>query len=394
MAVINTVVLKLACSTLITLVDTLSFSDAPYGAVVSAAGGARVVLDEYEVVIVRSHPKVIRTEIMESLRATVNELLRHLSDSKGDTNLLAIYRRRYVNLRWSHIRHKRWAPLEPDGNLVGNVFGLSTSKDMNEVKDRVNRVISSMGNERRIIQGLVVAVNDTFHGMTTLSSTVRSLTERAVNVKRVIENLGEDITEVSRGLALSQGYLVCEAILSLFEFHKANEVNFHRDYQLQRDLAEIGHVTEDLIAVSELRELLQDLNSPLDVSYIYRHFPIHLLSLSDTTVAYAFSIPRLDPEMYTAWSLVTVAYHSSGHFVKLSPELDSVAIGHTSGSIIDTKNCSSDLAGSPPVDANLLSPPPQLDAEAATASAPTIDRETVSFGPGSLYPRFAFTGGK
>ncbi|ELU05389.1 hypothetical protein CAPTEDRAFT_210065, partial [Capitella teleta] len=209
---------------------------------------------------------------------------------------------------------------------------------MNEVKDRVNRVISSMGNERRIIQGLVVAVNDTFHGMTTLSSIVRSLTERAVNVKRVIENLGEDITEVSRGLALSQGYLVCEAILSLFEFHKANEVNFHRDYQLQRDLAEIGHVTEDLIAVSELRELLQDLNSPLDVSYIYRHFPIHLLSLSDTTVAYAFSIPRFDPEMYTAWSLVTVAYHSSGHFVKLSPELDSIAIGHTSGSIIDTKN--------------------------------------------------------
>lgn len=318
----------------------LTFSEAPYGAVVTAGDGARVVANEYEVVVVRSHPKGVRTELMVKLHDTAREILQSLVDSEGDKNLLEIYKRRFANLKMIlRSRKKRWAVLEPIGNLVGSIFGLSTSKDMTEVRDHVNQIITGLGDQQRVIKGLTIAINDTRHNERALEGTIRSLTTRAANVQFIVNNIEATLTEIEKSRILTKGYLVIEAILSLFEFHKTQETLFDKAYQLTRDLAEVGHVTEDLVGPILLNSILKEINSPLHTSYIYRHFPVQLLSLTSARFAYLFTIPQLDPEVYSDWRIMMVPYHLNAHLVRVQPELSNVAIGHTSGSMIDTTGC-------------------------------------------------------
>lgn len=52
-----------------------------------------------------------------------------------------------------------------------------------------------------------------------------------------------------------------------------------------------------------------------------------------------FKIPQVDPEVYSDWRILLVPFYHRGQLVRIQPEMTSVAIGHTSGSMFDTSKC-------------------------------------------------------
>jgi hypothetical protein len=104
-------------------------------------------------------------------------------------------------------------------------------------------------------------------------------------------------------------------------------------------MAEIGHVTDDLIAPEKLNSILREIGSPLDPNYVYRYFPVHLLALTEFTFAYVFKIPKLTSEKYLAWNIATVPFLLDGQLMQLKPELFRVAVQHESGAMFDSTYC-------------------------------------------------------
>lgn len=320
-------------------VDTLQYTKVPFGTVVTADGEARTYSNEFEIVIVRSHPKVIRSEYTAKMHTSLFELLRSLQAKGADETLISVYKRRLLNLGQVHERTRRWAVLEPVGELAGSIFGLTTNRETQEIRDRLNQVIASFGEQNHVIRGLTVALNDTIHVQTAIQSTVRTLMDRSRNVQEIISKIHSKLGKIEKQLALSSSYMMIETILSLLEFLKTQEDNYETSFRLVREFAEVGHVTENLVSEPKLRMILREINSPLPTSYIYKNFPVRLLTLTSSEVGYIFTIPKVDPEVYSAWRVMTVPFLNNAGILRLQPELSAVALGHTSGSMINTENC-------------------------------------------------------
>ena len=324
---------------LLTDVNTMQYKVIPFGTVISADGEARTFSEVYEVVIVRSHPKVVRSEYTAKLQVRLFELLRCLEAEGAEEALISVYKRRLLNLGQVHERSKRWSLLEPIGELAGSLFGLTTNRETQEVRDRVNEVIANLREQNHIVRGLTVALNDTIHVQTEIQSTVRTLLDRSRNVQNIINRIHSKLSKIEKQMALSSSFMMIETILSLLEFLKTQEENYESSFHLVRDFAEVGHVTENLVSEPKLRMILREINSPLPTSYIYKNFPVKLFSLSSSEVGYIFMVPKIDPEVYSAWQITTVPFLDKARTLRIQPELSAVAVGHTSGSIIDTENC-------------------------------------------------------
>ena len=320
--------------------EGLNSTEVPYGVAIRALGNARSYAQQYDVIIIRSHPRVIGSELMNSLYAQTNAFIKFLASSRGDVNLLNVYRQRLSNLRWAGAtRRKRWSLLDPVGQLFGSIFGLTTNKASSQIKKKINDVIEKMTEHDQVIDGLTIAIKDLSHNQKDYEKTIQSLLERAQQVQSVIDVMYANITNIERKLIHTQSSVMIEAMLSLFEYYKTQEDRYDNMHRLTRDLAEIGHVTEDLIGQTRLRAILKEINSPLTVSYIYKYFPVHLVNLTPTEVAYVFTIPKVDPELYSAWHVAVVPHYHDHDYVQLIPELTWLGIGHTSGSLIDVSNC-------------------------------------------------------
>jgi hypothetical protein len=282
----------------------MEISEVPLGTFITEHGETRLYDSSIEIAIVKSHPSVIRDRLCQRIIAHVSGILQTLSDKTNsnstDLDLIVLYKRRLNNVKRSAIRQRRWAPLEPLGSAVGSLFGLASKKDMEETRDRINDVIDNMRGQYKMVKGLTVALNETIHNQAEIQISVQTLVERARNVERTVRGLHRDVDALMRNNILMNTYLLIESSLSMLEHFKAKEDIYHQQFQLTRDLAEIGHVTEDLIKSEKLESLLQSVGSPLTPLYVYKNFPVHLLELSREEVAYIFSIPILNPEKFTA----------------------------------------------------------------------------------------------
>ena len=320
-------------------VDTLHYTAVPFGTVITADGEARTYSDVFEIVIVRSHPKVVRTEHTVKMQTNLFELLRSLHAEGADETLISVYKRRLLNLSQTFQRAKRWAVLEPVGELAGSIFGLTTNRETQEIRERLNQVIASFGEQNHVIRGLTVALNDTIHVQTAIQSTVRTLLDRSRNVQEIISKIHSKLGNIEKQMALSSSYMMIETILSLLEFLKTQEDNYETSFHLVREFAEVGHVTENLVSEAKLRMILREINSPLPTSYIYKNFPVRLLTLTPSEVGCVFTVPKVDPEVYSAWRVMTVPFLNNVRTLRLQPELSAVALGHISGSMINTEKC-------------------------------------------------------
>ncbi len=112
-------------------------------------------------------------------------------------------------------------------------------------------------------------------------------------------------------------------------------------FRYQRDLSEIGHLTESLISRAKLTKLLNAIHSELSVEYLYRHFNVRLMSLSGVISSLGFwvSIPIVSGEAYTLWRIQTAPFLFDGAVRKVQLDSPEVGVGLNSGKIIVATDC-------------------------------------------------------
>lgn len=318
----------------------LNQSTVPFGAFAVNDGIVRTFSSTYDLVLVRSHPRSMKMEILNGLDGDFLRILQLMKRWRDGPEVLDVFYTRYRNLKVS-TRHRRWAPLEPIGELVGNIFGLASTDDIRAIRDRINAVITVLGDNRQVIKDSIVLINDTRRQAAEVGSTVHSLIRRAEEVRQRIDMLVTNVTRLTDRTTKLYAYDVAEAILSAMEFYQTQEDAFERNYLHHREMAEIGHLTEGLIDEETLQEVLHRIHSPLPASYFYQHAKTHLLRMTSSKICYIISIPIIDADVYSAWKIATVPFltQSGRGLAVIMPEASSVAVAHVSGSVIDTSTC-------------------------------------------------------
>jgi hypothetical protein len=189
-----------------------------------------------------------------------------------------------------------------------------------------------MGEQQEVTQGLTMAIKQLSVNQKAMQTKVNELIASLSNLRFTVDGIREKLWNL-------KAFVLIESALSLFESYKQQEIEFENQFTLTKNLAEIGHVSESLVSLDELISILQKIGSTLTTEYIYQNFPVKLISLSGTRVAYIFNVPRVVPDRYDAWEINTVPYKAANHYIRIKPELSNLAISHTTGSVIDTSGC-------------------------------------------------------
>ena len=318
----------------------MNVTEVPFGSLVIGNGQARTYTNSYDLVIVRSHPRAIQENIMSGLQREFERILTAIRQWDGNSQLTEVLSRRFVNLQVSPLRRRRWAPLEPIGRAFGNLFGLASSNDLDKFREKVANIILDLQDQRSIIQDMMIVVNDTMKRNDDMQNTIASLIDGAAQVRRLVNALMSNATDLFKETGRLYVYDVAEAILSAVEFYKLQSELFERRYLHFRDFAEIGHLTESLIDEELLQESLHMIHSPLPASYFYKYSSVKIVRFSRMKIAFVVSIPIVDAEIFTAWRVAAVPFFApNGRGAIITPETTSIAIGHISGSVIDTSHC-------------------------------------------------------
>ncbi|ELT91980.1 hypothetical protein CAPTEDRAFT_216515 [Capitella teleta] len=205
----------------------LNQSTVPFGAFAVNDGIVRTFSSTYDLVLVRSHPRSMKMEILNGLDGDFLRILQLMKRWRDGPEVLDVFYTRYRNLKVS-TRHRRWAPLEPIGELVGNIFGLASTDDIRAIRDRINAVITVLGDNRQVIKDSIVLINDTRRQAAEVGSTVHSLIRRAEEVRQRIDMLVTNVTRLTDRTTQLYAYDVAEAILSAMEFYQTQEDAFER----------------------------------------------------------------------------------------------------------------------------------------------------------------------
>lgn len=311
----------------------------PFGTVALPRGEARTFSSTLDVVIVRLHPRVATDQLSTALSEKLIKLVEHLRSWEDTTTTGNILRHRLNNLKSVQIRTKRWAPLEPIGSLAGSLFGLATTRDVREMKSAINQIIEELVDAEDITRDNIIALNDTIAFTKQIGRTVSSLTKRANQAQKWIDKLIHQQDELINRDLHARTSATAEALMSALEFHYTQARLFETQYLHLRDWAEAGHITESLVSKKMLTKTLQKIKSSLSPEFIYQHTTIRLIRVSDTRIAYTFTIPKTDDEALMAWQLVTAPYVTQSGTVTIMPELADVAMIQASGDLIDATYC-------------------------------------------------------
>ena len=259
----------------------------------------------------------------------------------NETQMIAetFYGRRLALLRVAQNRHKRWAPFGFIGSLSKGLFGTATIKDVLQVKEKVNNLISALGDRDTVIERNAIALNDSIAYMQEVQRVVSDLQMQTRGIRTQMELIVSSVKAAHRIETQLRTSQLAESILSTLEFYATQARILDQQYLHQRDWVEAGHLTESLVDRPTLQRCLDTLRSPLPLDYIYAHTNVHLLRVNDDRLAYVFQLPNTTTESFTAWRILTLPFLHKGQLLTIQPEVVDVALHTGTGAMIDTSSC-------------------------------------------------------
>ena len=327
--------------------DALKVTTVPYGVLAVPLGEARIFQRELDVVLMRSHPRIITRELLRNLRGDLDFLLRELS-RWVDTQELAKILRRRISLLGTDERQtkkKRWAPLEPIGAVVGGLFGLATRSDAERLRAAIGTIADDLNAHQKVITDTVIAVNQMQDYVDEIADHSNMLVEAAQDLRRKLGEMAGDLNVLKRRTIHLSTSNLAEAAVSLLETYHHRALLFEANYAHIRDMADVGHLTESLVSREQLRQLLRDARSPLHETTMYANTQVRLLELGTDAVAYSFRIPVVEAERFSAWQILSVPYQANAHTAGITPEISAFAVSASTGDSFSIKGCT----GSDPI---------------------------------------------
>ena len=321
--------------------DALNVTAVPYGVLAVPLGEARTFQKELDVVLMRSHPRVIARELLCHFRGDLDFLLRKMSRWADTQELAKILCRRIslLDADEKQTREKRWAPLEPIGAFVGGLFGLATRSDAERLRAAIGTIAEDLKEHQKVITKTVITVNQLQDYVEEIADHSNMLVEAAEDLRGKLGEMAEDITVLKRRhIHLSTSNLA-EAAVSILETYHHRSLLFEANYAHIRDMAEVGHLTESLVSKEQLRQLLRDARSPLHETKMYANAQVRLLELGNDTITYSFKIPVVEAERFSAWQIVSVPYQANAHTAWITPEISAFAVSASTGDSFSLEKC-------------------------------------------------------
>ena len=178
----------------------------------------------------------------------------------------------------------------------------------------------------------MIAINQLQEYQTQIRDRISALIRAADQARTDIASMTSHITH----LAVLN---VASNMVALLEGYEQRAMAFDQEYLHAKDQAEVGVLTEMLAEKELVGSLLKEMRSPLQAEDLYGRLKVTLLSVKNDSVAYTFSIPRMDPERLTAWRIVSAPYQTSVDMAWITPELSAMAVSASTGDLIATQDC-------------------------------------------------------
>jgi hypothetical protein len=241
-------------------------------------------------------------------------------------------------------RHKR-SILGFLGPVFQTVFGLVTENEMQEYRRAIQENRHSQQRVTHKVNEMISIINQTNQYVQQNRGTINNL----VNYTQALTSkLNHVITQSNTVLLRVNSAILISKIIAVMlnlETVTKHYVELKQHHQQQRASLELGHLTEELLPVRELPELLQQATThrveavhPLE--WYYQSVTVVPMWNDGQTLVYRATLPLVDHTHYLRYHLHTwkQPYNTSGYSARLVVAPD-VALDTNSGTIFVPHSC-------------------------------------------------------
>ena len=315
--------------------DAVNISRVPMGCLTHPLGQVRLQRAEYDLVIVRHSPQMVRQDMLLPFTNLVSSLINAIDQHLPTMGVM--YRHRLEDYKNAG-RSKRGL-FDFIGTIASKLFGTATTGQVRKLANTVNTMADSVNQQGIAINELTVVLNQTIMQQQRIASRVNFLSQQLEQVYRVMSALNVMLTNITKEVNLNRACLTIENSLSLLEEQKQAELYEIRRFELQRDFVEVGHLTDSLLSRVQLQTIRQGVHIELSDDYLYGNLPVRLMSLGQHTIGYWLSVPVLEGETFSGWSIATVPVVLPQGPGIVEPEAYKVGVGLKSGNVIILDGC-------------------------------------------------------
>ena len=194
------------------------------------------------------------------------------------------------------------------GHISRALFGTATDSEVSEVKQMIQRVGSATNGVTHVVQELVTVVNKTRESAIANRVRLNELALRQNHMSAFLQRLNNSSYWMSVQVERLKVKLEVDRILEDLEMMTDAYCDTHMIYHFQRGSLEWGKLSEDILSLEQLRQILhkgkgQNMMSIEPVEWYYRFCEVEPLWSSDKTLVYRVSIPFVDRKKYLKYSI-------------------------------------------------------------------------------------------
>ncbi len=297
----------------------------PFGVRVARQGVVHVKVADWRILVSVEAPTSNVNIVLEKARQwirhgdfTPSERVRYLNRLEGLTGTSDAMKWRVVS--GNDNRPKR-AILGIIGELGREIFGLSTESEVEELRGYIDQSIQQQQELFVNYKDLVAVVNKSAHAIRINSENIRSLEE---SLTAAVKNANAKLKMLEVFADLQQAAYLRNREEDRWAYAKMS--------------LEGGVVTEEILPVKYLRQLLRRTGPYLPLEWYYRHATIIPKYAERERLVYLISIPIPGPRVYNQYHLQAIPV-PLGNKTGLVQVTSPLAVDTTNGRAFSPKNC-------------------------------------------------------
>ena len=333
-----------------------SMDPLPDGLLLTKADQLYVQSAEWTILVVIDTPELdpdimanINLVIQQSRSAAAKDIITALQNRSwiGRLRFLKSYLREAESLaQLATPRRDKRGLFDFFGQIGHTLFGLATD-------DSVEQCRRAIINTRRYQQGVVHQINELTTVLNRTYSTAMWNKHQITQVTEFIsDSLIPKLNKVIEGLNATNNRLYrlerafyFERVVATLEQVTLSYVRLRRAHARQKASLELGRLTEDILSLSQLREILLKATStttyPVEpIQWYYEHAHVYPVWGSGTLI-YRVKLPLVDGRKYSRYNLATwpVPYMAKGYSIRIMIDHQDVGMNSVTGDIFHPIGC-------------------------------------------------------
>ncbi len=217
--------------------------------------------------------------------------------------------------------------------------GVATSDDVEKIRQQVVNLQTEMDSREIGLRDTLTCIKVNRLKIAAILNKTNELVGVLAVYHDEINVLEGTLRDVQREQWLLGLRVELENSLSFLEIVSVDIQRYDSRFAHQRDLAEIGHLTESLVGCETLVKVLRAIRSDLTSDYLYKNFNARIMKISEASFGFWVSVPQLVNDAFATWSLGTVPFLYNGVARQLQLVNSEIGISMNTGKIISLEKC-------------------------------------------------------